>query len=149
MKVTKLFFFTNMKDKLSKLNKSNVIYQFSCRGCESSYIGNTEQTFLQITKEHVTHAYSAIKRHLDNYSNVKHLFPFTIWYWLTQEITLNLVLHNTRIIYEITGTFYCLKKHIKVKCPISNNGVKASREMQLWWMQILYTNSIIYIQIMF
>ena len=51
---------------------------------------------------------------------------------MTQEITLNLVRHNTRIIYEITGTFYCLKKHVKVKCPIWNNGVKASREMQLW-----------------
>ena len=67
-----------MKDKLNKLNKSNVIYQFSCCGCESSYIGNTEQTFLERTKEHVTRAYSAIKGHLDNYSNVKHLFPFRI-----------------------------------------------------------------------
>ena len=31
-------FFTNMKDKLNKLSEYNVIYQFSCPGCESSYI---------------------------------------------------------------------------------------------------------------
>ena len=35
-------FFTNMKDKLNKLSKSNVVYPFSCPGCESSYIGKTE-----------------------------------------------------------------------------------------------------------
>ena len=31
--VTKMSFFTNMKDKLKILSKSNVVYQFSCRGC--------------------------------------------------------------------------------------------------------------------
>ena len=31
-------FFTNMKDKLNKLSEYNVIYQFPCPGCESSYI---------------------------------------------------------------------------------------------------------------
>ena len=41
--VTKISFFTNIKDKLNILNKSNVVYQFSCRGCESSYIRKTEQ----------------------------------------------------------------------------------------------------------
>ena len=34
--VTKISFFTNMKDKLNKLNKSDVAYQFSCPDCESS-----------------------------------------------------------------------------------------------------------------
>ena len=40
--VTKILFFTNMKNKLNKLSKSNVLYQFSRRGCEFSYIGKTE-----------------------------------------------------------------------------------------------------------
>ena len=40
--VTKISFFTNMKDKLNKLSKSNDVYQVSCPGCESSYIGKTE-----------------------------------------------------------------------------------------------------------
>ena len=47
---------------------------------------------------------------------------------------------------QITGMFYCLKKHTKEKCPILNNGVKASREMQLFWMQFnynVYTNHVL------
>ena len=59
--VTKISFFTNMKDKLNKLNKSNVAYQFLCPDCESSHIGKTEQTVFQRIKEHVTRADSAIK----------------------------------------------------------------------------------------
>ena len=31
-----------MRDKLNKLSKANAGYQFSCPGCESSYIGKTE-----------------------------------------------------------------------------------------------------------
>ena len=48
--VTKISFFTNMKEKLNKLSKSNVVYQFSCPGCESSYIGKTERTLFKRTK---------------------------------------------------------------------------------------------------
>ena len=70
----KISFFTNMKDKLNKLSKSNVVYQSSCIGCESSYIDKTERTFLERTKENVTHADSGIKGHLDNCSNLEHLF---------------------------------------------------------------------------
>ena len=39
----KILIFTNMKDKLKKLSKSNVVYQFPCPGCESSYIGKLSQ----------------------------------------------------------------------------------------------------------
>ena len=40
--ITNISFFTNMRDKLNKLSKANAGYQFSCPGCESSYIGKTE-----------------------------------------------------------------------------------------------------------
>ena len=49
-----------MKDKMNKLSKSNAVYQFSYCGCESSYIGKTERTLFEITKEHVTCADSDI-----------------------------------------------------------------------------------------
>ena len=54
-------FFTNMTDKLNKLIKSNVVYQLSNPDCGSSYIGNTERTHFERTKEHITCADSAIK----------------------------------------------------------------------------------------
>ena len=56
-----------MKDKLNKLSKSNVAYQFSCPGCEPSY---TARTLFKRKKKYVSLADSSIKGHLDNCSNV-------------------------------------------------------------------------------
>ena len=96
--VMKISFFTNMKDRLNKLSKSNVVYQFPCPGCESSYIGKTERTLFERTKEHVTCADSVIKGHLDKL-NVEHLFH--IHNLMLNDVNahdfrLNFVCHNTR-----------------------------------------------------
>ena len=136
--ITKTSFFTNMKDKLNKLSKSNVVYQFSCPGCESSYVGKTEQTLVEITKEYVTRANSAIKGHLDNCLNLEHLFSINNLILNdvnTHEFRLNIVRQNTRIIDESNNWNVLLFKeayHIKEKCSILSNGVKTSREMQLF-----------------
>ena len=127
--VTKMSFFTKMKDKLKILSKSNVVYQFSCRGCESSYIGKTERTLFQRTKEHVTRADLAIKGHLDNCSNVEHLFSindFVLNDTNMHEFTLSLVRQNTRITDQSYNWNVLLFKeayHIKEKCPILNDDV--------------------------
>ena len=90
-----------MKDKMNILSKSIVIYQFSCPGCESSYIRKTERTLFERAKEYVTRADSAIKGHLDNCSNVQHFFSINNLILNdvnTHEFMLNLVLQNTRIV---------------------------------------------------
>ena len=64
-KTTNLCFYTNNKDKVPLLNKSHVVYKFSCPGCQSSYIGKTDRTLLIRTREHaVTDKESAIYKHL-------------------------------------------------------------------------------------
>ena len=126
-----------MKDKLNKLSKPNVVYQFSCPGFESFYIGKTERTLFERTKKHVTRADSAIKGHLDNCLNMEHLFfinNLILNGVNTHEFRLNPVRQNTRIIDESNNWNILLFKeagHIKEKCPILNNGVKVFREMQL------------------
>ena len=46
MQSTKKFsYYTNMKDHISKLMKSYVVYQFNFPGCNKCYIGNTEWSF--------------------------------------------------------------------------------------------------------
>ncbi|XP_066932663.1 uncharacterized protein [Clytia hemisphaerica] len=72
--VTKLSFFTNMKDKIKILSKSYVIYEFACPGCTASYIGLTKRTLSQRTKEHATRDESSIKSHVDNCLECEHLF---------------------------------------------------------------------------
>ena len=127
-----------MKDKLEKFSKSNVAYQFSCPGCASSYVGKTQRTLFESIKEHVTRADSAIKGHTDNCLKVEHLFSINnliLNHVNTHELRLNLVRQNTRIIDESNNWNVLLFKeayHIKGKCPILNNGAKASREMQLF-----------------
>ena len=49
---TKLNIFTNVKDKVPKQNKSNIVYEFTCQKCNNSYIGKTDRTLLERTKEH-------------------------------------------------------------------------------------------------
>ena len=100
-----MLFFTNIKDNLNILSKLNVIYHYSCPGCESSYIGKTERTLFERTKEHVTRTDSTIKGHFDNCSNVEHLFSINNLMLSdvnTHEFTLNVVRQNTRIINHIT-----------------------------------------------
>ena len=89
-------------------------------------------------KEHVTCGDSAIKGHLDNCLNVELLFSINnsiLNDVNTHEFRLNLVCQNTRIIDESNNWNVLLFKeayHIKEKCPILNNSVKASRGMQLF-----------------
>ena len=150
--VMKISFFTNMKDKLNKISKSNVAYQFSCPGCESSYTGKTERTLFERTKEQVTRVESEIKGRLDNCLNVEHLVFISnliLNVINKHNFRLNLVRQNTRIIDESNNwnvLLFTEAYHINEKCPILNNGVKASREMQLFWMQFshnVYTNHVL------
>ena len=127
-----------MKDRLSHLSKSCVVYEFSCPGCKDSYIGKTERTLYERTKEHASRHDSAVKLHIDNCSQCEHLFNIHNMFANdvdTGNFKLNLVRNNTRVIDTSTNWNVLLYKeafHIKEKKPIINNGVKASRELQLF-----------------
>ena len=73
-KTTKLFFLTSNKDKTPPLSRSNVVYEFTCPGCNSSYIGKTNRTLLVRTQEHaLTDKESAIYKHLHYCDQIKHI----------------------------------------------------------------------------
>ena len=73
-KTTKLCFFTITKDKTPPLSKSNVVYEFTCPGCNSSYIGKTNRTLLVCTQEHATKDKDkAIYKHLRYCDQIKHI----------------------------------------------------------------------------
>ena len=74
-KTTKLCFFTSNKDKTPRpLSRSNVVYEFTCPGCNSSYIGKTNRTLLVRTQEHaLTDKESAIYKHLHSCDQIKHI----------------------------------------------------------------------------
>lgn len=72
--ITKLEFFTNTKDATPLPSKSNVIYQFSCPGCNTQYIGKTERPLYERTLEHAwSDKNSAIRKHIDTCNGVAHI----------------------------------------------------------------------------
>ena len=61
----KLSSFLSPKDKLPLLYKSNLVYKFSCGGCEATYIGETSKSYQIRAYEHLnTDESSAIYKHL-------------------------------------------------------------------------------------
>ena len=135
--VTKLSFFTNMKDRLNPHSKSFVIYEFKCPGCISSYIGLTKRTLFQRTKEHSSRDESAIKLHIDDCAACEHLFGINNLLLNdvdVDEFKLNLIRDNTKVIDS--GDCYNLEFKeaffIREKKPNLNHGIKASKELQLF-----------------
>ena len=146
-KTTKLCFFTNTKDKTPPLSKSNVVYEFTCPGCNSSYIGKTNRTLLVRTQEHATtDKESAIYKHLRYCDQIKHIQglynlpdifinnnpPSSA---MNKEYLTHTVRVNTKIIDSDDNWNLLLYKeayHIKRSAPSLNNGLKASRELCLF-----------------
>ena len=59
----------SLKDSVNPLNKSHVVYKFSCAGCNASYIGETTRHFSTRVKEHLeTDKTSSVYRHLHVHS---------------------------------------------------------------------------------
>ena len=44
---------SNLKDTLPKINKSEIVYQFTCNRCDSEYIGKSSRQLSERIKEHV------------------------------------------------------------------------------------------------
>ena len=129
--------FTNMKDKLNKLSRPYVVYQFSWPGCE-----NWENN---VRKNKRTCACCKISWHLDNCSNVEHLLSthnLILNDANLRDFRLNLVCHNTKIIDQSNNWNVLLFKetyHIKDKYQVLNNCVEVPRKMKLFWMPFDYS----------
>jgi len=62
--------YTNTKDKIKKLNNTNVIYEVQCQGCDSKYIGETKNKLLERLQHH--------KNNIKNRSNTTALSQHSV-----------------------------------------------------------------------
>lgn len=139
---TKVSCFTNTKDRIPTLSQSFVVYEFVCPGCGAKYIGKTERTLHERTVEHAwSDKCSAVKTHIDHCEGVifiKSLMNFDTTPSTTDDIRnshINLVQSNTRVIDKNSNWNILLFKEsfaIKTRLPVLNNGIKASKELQLF-----------------
>ena len=115
---------------MTKDNKSNVVHEFTCPKSKGSYIGKTDRTLLEQIKEQAyKEQESAVNEHLNSCYKTNYLDSKT-----NNELT-EFVLTNEKIIDSSNNwnpLFYKEALHIKRRKSILNNGLKVSRELQLF-----------------
>ena len=141
----KLEFYCNNKDETPLFNKSFVVYHFKCPGCCASYVGKTERTLHERCIEHGwKDKNSSILTHINDCDGVKHiknlmsintpLFADVITPDY-RDININIVKNNVQVIDSHKNWNVLLyKEALKIKelKPLLNNGLKASKELDLF-----------------
>ena len=136
---TKLSFFSSNKDKTPLLSSSSLVYQFSCPGCTKSYIGKTESTLFNRTKEHGwSDKQSAVNKHFQHCSSWKEIVGlFEIFGSEVDQMQfqINAVRENTKILKK-SDNWLKLAFHeslsIKDHKPELNHGIKSCKELSLF-----------------
>ena len=94
------------------LQRSNLIYEFTCPGCNESYIGKTERNLNTRLKEHLDPAKSAISKHLTDCDNANYLININNLYDSVFDSDsqtgdsphysfTNIIQNNTRILHSL------------------------------------------------
>ena len=136
---TKISFFTSNKDKIPDLSNSNVIYQYCCAGCGAEYVGKTETTLFNRTKEHGwSQKDSAINKHFKTCRGWKEIIGLLQIFDPDVEemqLQINSVRENTKIIRR-SKNWLTLAFHeslaIKELKPELNKGLKSCKELSLF-----------------
>ena len=136
---TKISFFTSNKDKIPDLSNSNVIYQYCCAGCGAEYVGKTETTLFNRTKEHGwSQKDSAINKHFKTCRGWKEIIGLLQIFDPDvdeMQLQINSVRENTKIIRR-SKNWLTLAFHeslaIKELKPELNKGLKSCKELSLF-----------------
>ena len=136
---TKVSFYTSNKDKIPLLSNSGVIYNYKCPGCDSSYIGKTENTLFNRTKEHAwCQKDSAIFKHFNSCEHWKYivgLFETGGQEIDSMQFQINSVRENTEILYRSDNWLHLSfleSLAIKERKPELNRGLKSCKDLSLF-----------------
>ena len=69
----KMSYFLPKKDKIPNTSRSNLVYKFTCPGCNSSYIGKTERNLATRLSEHSHPQKSSIAKHLSECEHANYI----------------------------------------------------------------------------
>ena len=130
--------FVSCKDKTPKTYQSSVVYEFTCPGCISRYIGKTDRCLYTRTKEHSYHTESVIDQHLSTCEQFQHikahleLYPDDDAKSNQTSIMAEHVFHNTEIIDKSNHwSLFLYQESLAIQRykPELNHGLKASKEL--------------------
>ena len=137
LKTIKLSFFTSNKEKVPFLNKSHIVYEFTCPGCANKYIGKTDTTLFRRTKEHAwTQKDSGFSKHFrcQAYQRIVGMFKINECEIDIKEFQINTVRENSQILHQSDNWLqlcFLESLYIKEYRPSLNDGIKATKALQL------------------
>ena len=138
--------FCPTKDKIPTDQKANIIYSIKCPGCHSLYVGKTDRCFITRMKEHGSRPDQPMYQHLYNCAkfheyvqlfNLPCLFNENLPETNYKQFIYNSVLDNAKIIDSNNRNWsqlcYLESYYIKHLSPSINAGLKATKELQLFY----------------
>ena len=135
---TKLSFYTSNKERIPLLSNSSLVYRFTCPGCSKSYIGKTETTLFNRTKQHGwCDKKSAVYNHIGSchWNEIVGLLQINGEAIDTMNLQINAVRDNTEIIRRSDNWLklaflesLCIKEYR----PELNSGIKSCKDLALF-----------------
>ena len=121
------------------LSNSGVIYNYTCPGCKSSYIGKTENTLFNRTKEQGWNQKdSAIFKHFcscEPWKDIINIFQMDGYEIDEMQFQINCVRENTKIIQRSDNWLklsFLESLAIKEHKPELNRGLKSCKDLSLF-----------------
>ena len=132
-------FYSSNKDRIPLLSNSCLVYRFICPGCSKSYVGKTETTLFNRTKQHSwCDKKSALYNHFESCPHRNKIVGLLQIFGKaidTMNLQINAVQDNTEIIRRSNNwlklTFLeslCIKEYT----PELNSGVKSFKDLSLF-----------------
>ena len=142
LQATKVSFYTSNKDRIPFLSSSGVIYRYTCPGCNSTYVGKTESTLFNRTKQHGwTQPDSAIRKHFNHceaWKDIVGMFQIDGLEIDKMSFQINCVRENIEVINRSDNWLklaFLESLAIKEWKPELNRGLKSCKDLSLfWWM---------------
>ena len=143
----KMSYFLSKKDKIPNTSRSNLVYEFTCPGCNSSYIGKTERNLATRLSEHSDPQKSSIAKHLWECEHTNYILSLNHIFYNFNDINdkdtnkpdtplsrHNLMMANTQTLHTLKRTnsnllLFLEALYIKYRIPVLNNGLRASKEL--------------------
>ena len=137
---TKLSFFTSNKDRIPLLSNSSLVYRYTCPGCSKTYIGKTESTLFNRTKQHGwTDKQSAVNKHFESCNHWKEIVDMLCINGGeidAMRLQINTVRDNTEIIRRSNNWLnlaFLESLSIKEEQPELNSGIRSCKDLNLFW----------------
>ena len=136
---TKLSFYTSNKDRVPLLSNSCLVYRYTCPGCAETYIGKTESTLFNRSKQHGwTDKQSAINKHFDSchhWNEIVDMLRINGGDVDTMNLQVNTVRDNTEIIRKSDNWLklaFLESLSIKECAPELNCGFRSCKDLALF-----------------